>query len=80
MPQTIIFKGQNHAFAGGLIPVDVDVTTTNPATGSITYNLAGHGPMVVPLPGNQVFSFTLQVNGNTLTINNNTTSGLSCAY
>ena len=80
MPQTIILKGHQHAFAGGIIPGNVTATTTNPATGNVTYNLAAQGPVVVPFAGNQVHSFVLPVNGNTLTIFNNSTSGLSCVY
>lgn len=80
MAQTIILKGQQHAFGGGVIPGNVTATTTNPATGNATYNLAAQGPVVVPFVGNQVHSFVLPVNGNPLIIINNSTSGLSCVY
>ena len=80
MPQTIILKGNNHIFPGGVIPANVTATTTHAATGTATYALAGQGPVVVPFVGNQVHSFVLPVNGNTLTIFNNSTSGLSCVY
>ena len=80
MPQTIILKGQQHAFAGGVIPNNLTLTTTNPATGNVTYTLAAMGPIVVPFVGNQVHTFVLPVNGNPLGVFNNSTSGLSCAY
>lgn len=80
MPQTIILKGQSYAFPGGVIVGNISLTTTNPATGSVTYVLAGHGPVVVPFSGNQIHSFILPVNGNTLMIINNSSAGLSCVY
>ena len=77
MPQTIILKGQQHAFAGGIIPGNVTATTTNPATGNVTYTLAAQGPVVVPFAGNQVHSFVLPVNGNTLTTTNPATGNVT---
>lgn len=80
MPQTIIFKGQQHTFPAGTADENMTIQTIHPASGSITYALAGMGPVVAPLPGGTVYSFVLPVNGNALTVINNTTSGISCLY
>ena len=80
MPQTIILKGQQHDFPAGAADETMTIQTIHPASGSITYALAGMGPVVVPLPGGMVWSFVLPVNGNALTVINNTTSGICCLY
>lgn len=85
MPQTIIMKGQQHAFPVGTIGGNLTIVTTNPASGNITYSLpqpppAPPLPIVAPLPGGAVFNMVLPVNGHAVTIINNTTSGLSCTY
>jgi len=80
MPQTIILKGQQHNFPAGTAGGNMTLETTNPASGSITYSHTAQAPTVVPLPGGTVFSCILPVNGHTLNVINNTTSGLSCLY
>jgi hypothetical protein len=80
MPQTIILKGQQHNFPAGTAGGNMTLQTTNPASGTITYTLAANAPAVAALPGGSVFTMVLPVNGNTLTVINNTTSGLSCVY
>ena len=80
MPQTIILKGQQHNFPAGAAGGNMTIETTNPASGSIKYSHAGQALTDVPLPGGTVFSFVLPVNGHTLNVTNNTTSGLSCLY
>lgn len=85
MPQTVILKGQNHVFPAGTVVANLTIDTTGPASGTITYVLAAPPPMpavpvVVPLPGGTVFNMVLPVNGNAVTVTNNTTAGLSCVY
>lgn len=80
MTQTVILKNGQHTFPAAAIGGNLTVSTNHPASGSITYNLAAHGPVVVPLPGGSVYSFVLPVNGHPVTVINNTTSGLSCIY
>ncbi|AQR60922.1 hypothetical protein BZG35_04085 [Brevundimonas sp. LM2] len=80
MPQTVILKGQAHTFAAHTIPGNVDVITTHPATGNVRYTLANAPEVVVPMDDNKVHTFTVRVVDNTLTITNQTTSGLSCTY
>jgi len=80
MPQTIILKGQQHNFPAGSADENMTIETIHPASGSITYALGANGPVAVPLPGGTVYSFVLPVNGNALTVIDNSTSGLSCRY
>ncbi|PZO05258.1 MAG: hypothetical protein DCF28_03930 [Alphaproteobacteria bacterium] len=80
MPQTIILKGQQHNFPAGAVAANMTIETIHPASGSITYALGPMGPIAVPLPGGTVYSFVLPVNGNALTVIDNSTSGLSCRY
>ncbi|RYG19686.1 MAG: hypothetical protein EON96_02465 [Caulobacteraceae bacterium] len=85
MPQTIIMKGQQHTFPVGTVGGNLTIATIHPASGNITYVLPPPPPMpavpvVAPLPGGTVFNMVLPVNGNAVTVINNTTSGLSCTY
>jgi hypothetical protein len=85
MPQSVILRGQQQVFPVGVVVGNLTIVTTNPASGNITYTLPPPPPLppvpiVAPLPGGTVFNMVLPVNGNAVTIINNTTSGLSCTY